>query len=92
MVAERKFFDLTNLTDDQRESRLSTATTENNINVMRLMSETDRRVTYQQTRTNLGFGMSQVHKILHIHLSLRKLCILCIPHNLTDAQKLRCVN
>ncbi|GBP42928.1 hypothetical protein EVAR_87308_1 [Eumeta japonica] len=36
--------------------------------------------------------MSQVHKILHEHLAVRKLCTLWIPHNLTEAQKLRRVN
>ncbi|GBP57390.1 hypothetical protein EVAR_51237_1 [Eumeta japonica] len=33
--------------------------------------------------------MSQLHKILHEYLTVRKLCIRWIPHNLTDVQKLR---
>lgn len=36
----------TNLTDDLREGRPSTATTEDNIRVVRRMIETDKRVTY----------------------------------------------
>ncbi|GBP48952.1 Mariner Mos1 transposase [Eumeta japonica] len=36
--------------------------------------------------------MSQVYKSLHGHLEVRKLCIRWIPHNLTEAQKLRRVN
>lgn len=82
----------TNLTDDLREGRPSTATTEDNISVVRRMIETDKRVTYQQIRTSLGIGMSQVHKILHEHLAVRKLCARWIPHNLTEAQKLRRVD
>lgn len=82
----------TNLTDDLREGRPSTATTENNISVVQRMIETDKRVTYQQIRTSLGIGMSQVHKILHEHLAVRKLCARWIPHNLTEAQKLRRVD
>lgn len=82
----------TNLTDDVREGRPSTATTEDNISVVRGMIETDKRVTYQQIRASLGIGMSQVHKILHEHLAVRKLCARWIPHNLTEAQKLRRVD
>lgn len=82
----------TNLTDDLREGRPSTATTEDNISVVRRMIETDKRVTYQQIRTSLGIGMSQVHKILHEHLAVRKLCARWIPHNLTEAQKVHRVD
>lgn len=82
----------TNLTDALREGRPSTATTEDNISVVRRMIETDPRVTYQQIRTSLGIGMSQVHKILHEHLAVRKLCARWIPHYLTEAQKLRRVD
>ncbi|KAJ0171150.1 hypothetical protein K1T71_013349 [Dendrolimus kikuchii] len=56
------------------------------------MLETDPRVTYQQIRTSLGIGMTQVHKILHKHLAVRKLCARWIPHYLTEAQKLRRVD
>ncbi|GBP51564.1 hypothetical protein EVAR_34450_1 [Eumeta japonica] len=41
-----------NLTDDLREGRPSTATTEDNISAVGLMIDTDKRVTYQQTRTS----------------------------------------
>ncbi|GBP74266.1 hypothetical protein EVAR_51667_1 [Eumeta japonica] len=66
--------------------------TEDNISTMRLMINTDRRVTYQQIWPSLGIGMSQVHKILHEHLAVRKFCVRWIPHNLTEAQKLGRVN
>ncbi|GBP86599.1 hypothetical protein EVAR_66556_1 [Eumeta japonica] len=55
-------------------NRLRDTTAEDNISAVRLMIETQKRVTYQQIRTNLSIGMSEVHKILHEHLSIRKLC------------------
>ncbi|GBP83780.1 Putative uncharacterized protein FLJ37770 [Eumeta japonica] len=82
----------TDLTDDLREGRPSKATTGDNISVLRLMIKTNIRVTYKQIRTNLGIGMSQMHKILHEHLTVRKLCTRWIPNNFTDAQKLRYIN
>ena len=60
-----------NLTDDLREGRPSTATTEDNIDVVRRMIETDIRVTYQQIRTSQSIGMSQVHIILHEYNNCR---------------------
>ncbi|GBP21903.1 hypothetical protein EVAR_7116_1 [Eumeta japonica] len=36
--------------------------------------------------------MNQVRKILHEHLTVKKLCTRWIPHNLTEAQKLHGVN
>ncbi|GBP63520.1 hypothetical protein EVAR_45680_1 [Eumeta japonica] len=49
--------DRTNETDDLSEGHPSKMTTEN-ISVIRLMIETDKRVTYQRIWTNLGIGMS----------------------------------
>ncbi|GBP28392.1 hypothetical protein EVAR_102965_1 [Eumeta japonica] len=48
----------TNLTDDLPEGLPSTATTEDNINAVRLMMDTDKRVTYQQIRTSFGIGVN----------------------------------
>ncbi|GBP26596.1 hypothetical protein EVAR_18233_1 [Eumeta japonica] len=36
--------------------------------------------------------MSRAHKILHERLAVRKLCTRWIPHNSTEAQKLRRIN
>lgn len=44
----------TNITDDLREGRPSTATTEDKISAVRRMKETDKIVTYQQIRTSLA--------------------------------------
>ncbi|GBP54158.1 Putative uncharacterized protein FLJ37770 [Eumeta japonica] len=82
----------TNLTDDLRMRCPSTATTEDNISALRLMKETERKVTYQQIHTSLGIGKSQVDKILHERLAVRKLYTRWIPRNLTEAQKLCRIN
>ncbi|GBP44777.1 hypothetical protein EVAR_86592_1 [Eumeta japonica] len=73
-------------------ARAEAATTEDNINAVQLMIETDRRGTYHQIRTSLGIGMSRVHKILHEHVVVRKLCTRSIPDNLTEVQKLHRVD
>ncbi|GBP42272.1 hypothetical protein EVAR_16368_1 [Eumeta japonica] len=57
------------VTDDLREGRSSTATTEDNINDVRLMIENYKRVTLPAIGTSLGIGISQVHKILHEYLT-----------------------
>ncbi|GBP59143.1 hypothetical protein EVAR_44383_1 [Eumeta japonica] len=49
-----------NLTDDLREGRRCTATTEDDISAVRLMIETDKRVTYQQIQTRLGIASCTV--------------------------------
>ncbi|GBP27335.1 Arrestin domain-containing protein 3 [Eumeta japonica] len=66
----------TNLTNDLREGRPSTATTEDNVNAVRLMIETDKRVIFP---------------ILHKHLPVKKHCIRWTPYTFTEAQKLRTV-
>ncbi|GBP23122.1 hypothetical protein EVAR_13143_1 [Eumeta japonica] len=62
------------------------------LSAVRLMIETDKKVTYQKNRTNLGIGMSQEHNIFHEYLAVEKLYTRWIPHNLTDAQKHHRVN
>ncbi|GBP00317.1 hypothetical protein EVAR_908_1 [Eumeta japonica] len=54
------------------EKPWSTTTTEDIISAARLMREIDKRVSYQQFLTSLDLNMSQVHKILHEHLTVRK--------------------
>ncbi|GBP21339.1 hypothetical protein EVAR_11937_1 [Eumeta japonica] len=62
---------------------------EDNIKVVLLMIEIDKRMTYQQILTSSGMGMSQVYIIL---VAIRKLCIRRISHKLTVAQKLCRIN
>ncbi|GBP11914.1 hypothetical protein EVAR_74544_1 [Eumeta japonica] len=62
-----------------------------NISAVEFMVETVKRLIYQQIRSSLVVGISQVHKILHQYLAVR-LCTRWLSHNLTDAQKLRRIN
>lgn len=73
--------------DDSREGRPATAVTAENIARAKRMIEDDRSVTYAEIGSSLGIGVSQVQKILHEHLGVRKLCSRWIPHNLTNIQK-----
>ncbi|GBP35807.1 hypothetical protein EVAR_20663_1 [Eumeta japonica] len=72
------------MTDDL-EGRPSKATTEDDISAVRLRVETDNRVTYQQIRTSLGIGMSQVHIIFYEYLAAKKLCTRELPSRLDYA-------
>jgi [histone H3]-lysine36 N-dimethyltransferase SETMAR len=54
--------------------------------VQKLIEE-DRHVTYREIQTSLGIGMSQIQKILHDELWVRKLISRWVPHNLSEEQK-----
>ncbi|GBP21957.1 hypothetical protein EVAR_7174_1 [Eumeta japonica] len=75
-----------------RKGRPTTASTDDNVSAVDFMIETDKINTYQQNRTSLGIDMTQVHKIPYETLAVKKFCTRWIPHNLTDAQKLRRTN
>lgn len=74
----------TYISDDFREGRPSTAITDENIDLVRNMIDSDRHVTYAEIAASLGIGKSQIQTILQEHLRARKLCSRWIPHKLTD--------
>ncbi|GBP38999.1 Putative uncharacterized protein FLJ37770 [Eumeta japonica] len=82
----------TSFTDDLREVCSFMAKTKNNISAVRHMIKTNKRITYQQIRVSLGIDISQVHKIPHEYLAVRKLCSRWVLHSLTEAQSFRRVN
>ena len=47
----------------------------------------DRHVTYREIETTLGISGTSVHSILHEHLTVKKICLCWIPHNLSITQK-----
>ena len=75
------------LSDAPREGRPKTAITQENINAVQKLIEEDRHVTYREIQTSLGIGMSQIQKILHDELWVRKLISRWVPHNLSEEQK-----
>lgn len=75
------------LQDEFRGGRPATAVTEETIAAVRKLIEEDNRVTVRFIRASLGIGISQIQKILHSHLHVKKICARWIPHNLTPAEK-----
>lgn len=51
------------LHDEKCVGRLTTAFTDSNIDIVRLLIETDRKITCQFIRALLGIGMSQVQNL-----------------------------
>lgn len=64
-----------------------TAMTQENINAVQKLIEEDRHVTCREIQSSLGIGMSQIQKILHDELWVRKLVSRWIPKLLNDEQK-----
>lgn len=80
------------LSDDPREGRPKTAVTQENIAAVRQLILEDRHITYSEIQVSLGIGRSQIQKILHEELGVRKLFSRWIPHLLTEEQKAQRVN
>ena len=47
----------------------------------------DRQVPYREIETTLGISGTCIHSLLHEHLTVKKICLRWIPHNLSIAQK-----
>jgi histone-lysine N-methyltransferase SETMAR len=77
----------TSLADEERSGRPTTACTEDNVERVRDMVITDRRITYDVLAASLGISSGSIRKILHEDLGLRKLTSRWIPHLLTQEQK-----
>ena len=54
---------------------------------MRQLTLQDRHMTYREIETTLGISGTNIHSILHEHLTVKKICSHWIPHNLSIAQK-----
>lgn len=73
--------------DESRAGRPKSVVVPENINVVRELIKQDRHVTYREIEASLDISMTSINKILHEHLSVKKICSRWIPHNLTNAQK-----
>lgn len=80
-------FGRTTLKDGIRTGRPKTAVVQRNIDAVGEVITADRHATCREIAHQVGISMTSVHKILHQHLNVRKLCARWIPHLLTDAQK-----
>lgn len=75
------------LKDEEKPGRPISVVTPENIDAVQKLIEQDRHVTYLEIKATLGISATSIHKILHEHLMVRKLCARWIPHKLTDTQK-----
>lgn len=75
--------------DEPRTGRPPTAVTEENVNAVRELIESDPHITTLQMRNLLDIGSGALETILHQHLKVKKLCARWVPHQLTNEQKSR---
>ena len=61
--------------------------TEDNIDAVEKIVREDACVTYKDIEASLRIGSGSVAKILHIYLRVSKVSSRCVPHSLTDSQK-----
>ena len=54
---------------------------------MRQLILQDRHVTNREIETTLGISGTSIHSILLEHLTVKKICLRWIPHNLSIVQK-----
>ncbi|GFU41222.1 hypothetical protein NPIL_661871 [Nephila pilipes] len=73
--------------DESRAGRPKSVIVPEKINAVRELIKQDRHVTYREIEASLDISMTSINKILHEHLSVKKICSRWIPHNLTNAQK-----
>lgn len=70
------------LIDEFRNGRPCTAITDVNISAVRAMIAKDNRRTYNEIQSSLRIGNSQVRKILHDYIGVRKFCCRWIPYTM----------
>lgn len=76
-----------NVEDDPRSGRPSTAKTDENVERVRALVGSDRRLTIRMMSEQLNLNTFTVHQILKGDLNMRKICAKMVPKNLTIEQK-----
>jgi len=75
--------------DNARSGRPSTSSGNENIDRVRYLVLSDRRLAVRMMAEELGLGKSSVHTILTGHLEMKKVCAKIVRKLLTPEQKLR---
>ena len=75
------------LQDEFREGHPKSVIVPDTIDAMRQLILQDRHVIYCEIETTLGISGTSIHSILHEHLTVKKICLRLIPHNLPIVQK-----
>ena len=73
--------------DEPRSGRPSTSKSDNNVEIVRALVRSDRRLTVQMIASELNLNHTTVHQILTEELAMKKLCAKFVPKNLTIEQK-----
>jgi len=73
--------------DEPRVGRLSTSKTDDNVERVRSLVSSDRRLTLRRISSELNLNRFTVHQILTQDLDMRKVCTKMVPKNLTTEQK-----
>jgi len=75
--------------DDARSGCPSTSSGNENIDCVRSLVLSDRRLTVRKIAEELGLGKSSIHTILMEHLEMKKVCAKIVLKLLTPEQKLQ---
>ena len=73
--------------DEPRAGRTSTSKTDGNVERVRSLVRSDRRLTLRMISGELNLNRFTVHQILTQVLNMRKACAKMVPQNLTTEQK-----
>lgn len=76
-----------NIADSPRTGRPITVMTDENVNFVRKLVESDPRITYERIEEETGLTAPTISSILHEHLKMSKVCARWVPHFITDEQK-----
>ena len=79
--------DCHSLTDEFRKGRPKLVVGPKNCNAVQKLVIQDHHMIYCEIEATLGISSASIYKILHEHLSAKKICSRWIPHNLTKVQK-----
>lgn len=75
------------LEDDPRSGRPATTTTQENIDSVENILQTNRRITIREVASITGISLRQLHEIITNNLQMRKLTARWVPRLLTTAQR-----
>jgi len=73
--------------DEPRVGRPSTSKTDDDVERVRSLVRSDRRLTLRMINSELNLNRFTIHQILTQDLDMRKVCTKMVPENLTTEQK-----
>ena len=78
--------------DETRAGRLLTSNTDDNVERVRSLGRTNRRLTLRMIISELNVNRFIVHQILTQDLDMRKVCAKIVPKNFTTEQSEGCMS